>query len=158
MQLQSILPFLDFFALFTGRRRKRNTGIFLILLSLGATFGYFAYGSKITGIELRLLQADSEDSDRSWGLIKNSELPDYQVLLEVNRIGKISSTTLHNSSAANWLHLEFPEAFDRRDIKTMSITNRQLISNKELEMFSEIPVRGKGEHFQYRLIRRWPLF
>ncbi len=151
-------PLFDFFALFTGRRRKRNAGVFVVLISLAIVFGYFTYGNKITDMELKLVQTATEDSDRNWGLVKNSELPDYQVLLTVEGIGEISSVTEHNSSAVNWLQLEFSEAFNYQDIKSMSITNRQLFSNKELEVFSEVHMRGEGEHFQYRLIRRWSVF
>ncbi|MBX2885504.1 MAG: membrane protein insertion efficiency factor YidD [Granulosicoccus sp.] len=145
----------DLSLLFSGRKGKRNATILALLIVVGVMLGYFGYGNKISGVELKLIPSIQEDSDRKWGLVANSELPDYQVFLMIDGVGEVSSATRHNASAAKWLYLEFQGAFDHRDIQTLTITNRQLFTNKKLETFSQVPIHGQGERFQYRLIRRW---
>ncbi len=139
---------------FGGRNRRRNSWLLFILLALGLAAGYFAYGSQVTGMEIRLIGAANEDRDRKWGLVNNSELPDYQVIAYVGQ-QRLESSIAHNQSAEGWVKVLFDRKFKLGAMQTFQIANRQLLTRKVLEEISSPPAAGRGTKYQYRVVRAW---
>lgn len=128
--------------------------LLILFLSIGIGSGYFFYGSRVEQIGIRLIDLSLEDKDRKISFVKNSELPDYQLILSVND-EKILTNIKHNSSANDWLYLNVDESFDPKDLRKISVFNKQLLTRKELESV-EYPLKNQENNkFEYKVGRRW---
>ena len=141
---------------FGGRSRRRDSVIWLSLFAVCLGAGYFLHGSRVEGVEIQLIESSTEDRDRKWGLVANSELPDYQIIATING-QKVESTIAHNQSAEEWVQVHFPKSYPLAELDQFQITNRQLLNAKVLDEILSPAASGEGNTYRYRMIRVWSL-
>ena len=136
--------------------RYQLTVIGLVLLS-GLLIGYALHGSKIGSVEIRLTDPASEDRDRKLFSMENSELPDYQLIWEID--GQLHKSSVHlDRTARDWLRFEITNPFRIGELDSLEIVNRQLFGAKSLE---KLTAPGSGTppgKFEIRYIRNWDVF
>ena len=144
----------ELFLLFFGLSSPIKFILLTLFLSIGIGSGYFFHGSKVEEVGIKLTDLSFDDEDRKLSFVKDSELPDYQLLLNVDG-KKIFSNIKHNCSAKDWLYLNVEESFDPKSLRDITVFNKQLISRKELENVP-YPLKDEGSNrFEYKIGRRW---
>ena len=69
----------------------------------------------------------------------------------------ISPDTARNSSAIDWLYLNFREPFKLKNLEKITAVNKQLLTKKKLEVFN-YPITTQDQNkFEYIFKRRWSL-
>ena len=144
----------ELFFLFWAISPLNKLLVFLLLTVGGGGAGYQLYGNKIDEIGIRLVNPAIEDLDRKISIIEDSELPDYQLVLQINGT-KLKSRISPNTSAKDWVYLNIPSPFNLDDLEKITVTNKQLFTRKELESVDYPFQENQQPIFEYKINRRW---
>lgn len=130
-------------------------GIFTLLIILACV--YWFVGRQVDFIEIRLLDASQETSDKHLAKLFNEQLPDYQLIVDAKG-RKIKTDTLKNSSAVDWLQLIPKGAVYRSDINRLIVINKQILKDQVLDTFENPAGEGTGKFYEYRVHNKWQIF
>ena len=124
-------------------------GGLLILLLIIAGFNWFQ-GPHVSAIDIRYIGAQQEAQDKGIARLTGSARPDYQVIFVVSG-REITSNTLNNRSAKNWLSLQPQSRFELEGLEQIKIINKQVLKDEILDVIDKPGRKGSSEHYEYRL-------